>query len=237
MVKAVKIAGLQPVSMLDWPGKLAAVVFLSGCNLRCPFCHNPELVLSPKKDRFLELDEVKQQLTLKQSWLDGVVVTGGEPTIHADITFLLKEFKALGLQIKLDTNGTAPELIKILIKQKLLDFIALDLKTKPETYEKVVKKTEVGKQVAATVELIAQHNIAHEIRTTVVPQLISEEDLLELAKLLNFFGLKKYVLQQFNPQVVLDPDFKQIKPWPGDYLKEIALKCNAYVKTEVRGVR
>lgn len=237
MVTTVKIAGLQPVSMLDWPGKLAAVVFLSGCNLRCPFCHNPELVLPPKNSRFLDLDEVKQQLRLKLDWLDGVVVTGGEPTIYADIIALLKEFKALGLLVKLDTNGTAPKLIKTLIEQKLLDFIALDLKTHPATYEKVVKKSEVGEQVKATLELIAQHSLSHEIRTTVVPQLLSEEDILEVAKLLNSFGLKKYVLQQFNPQVVLDPDFKQIKPWPGDYLKEVALKCNTYVKTELRGVR
>jgi len=237
MVTAVKIAGLQPVSMLDWPGKLAAVVFLKGCNLRCPFCHNPELVLPQKNGRFLDLAEVKQQLRLKEHWLDGVVVTGGEPTMHADLINLLKEFKALGLQVKLDTNGTAPELIKALIQQKLLDFIAVDLKTQPAAYKKVVKKSEAGEQVTATVKLIAEHNLAHEIRTTVVPELVSEEDVLEVAKLLNFFGLKKYVLQQFNPQVVLDPSFKQIKPWPGDYLKEMALKCNAYVKTEVRGVR
>lgn len=238
MVSSLKIAGMQPVSMLDWPGKLAAVIFIKGCNLRCPFCHNPELVLSANNnEHVLTLAEVKQQLKLKENWLDGVVVTGGEPTIHEDLLTLIKELNATGLKVKLDTNGTAPARIKDLLKRKLVDFIAVDIKTQPAKYEQVVQNANPAQEINLTLEVIAESGINHEFRTTVVPELLSEEDILEVAKLLSSYGFKRYVLQQFNPKVVLDAKFNQVKPWPGDYLKEMALKCSQFIKTEVRGVR
>lgn len=237
MASQLKVAGLQTVSMLDWPGKLAAVLFIKGCNLRCPYCHNPELVLNSQNGQSLSLKEIREQLLAKKNWLDGVVVTGGEPTIYDDLPVLLKEVKALNLKVKLDTNGTAPDFIKTIIKAGLIDFVALDVKTVPDKYDLVTKNKRLKEEIKLTLKTVAESGLPYELRTTVVPGLVSAEDVLAIAKLLRSFGFKKYILQQFNPQVVLDPALKTVKPLSGEHLKELACQCSAYLKTEVRGVR
>jgi pyruvate formate lyase activating enzyme len=215
------IGGLQKLTLIDYPGKIACTVFTVGCNFRCPFCHNPELVDQVKYLSDLISDsEFFDFLKSRQSLLDGVCVTGGEPTLHKDLPEFFKKIKDLGFKIKLDTNGTNPEMLENLLKDKLIDYIAMDVKTNLKNYEKVVGTKVNLENIKKSVKIIMESGLDYEFRTTVVPGLHAEEDILALVGEIS--GAKKYYLQQFRPgEKVLSREFREIKSYQVEFLREM----------------
>ena len=172
-----RIGGLLKFSLIDYPGKVAAVVFTAGCNYRCPYCHNPELVLPELFHAPLAVEEVLSFLAKRQGQLQGVVVTGGEPTLHEDLPGLLQKIKALGFLVKLDTNGSRPEVLRDLLERRLVDYIAMDIKSSPETYCKAAGVQADIPSVAESVRIIRGSGVDHQFRTTAFKPILSEKDM------------------------------------------------------------
>lgn len=215
------IGGLQKLTLIDYPGKIACTVFTVGCNFRCPFCHNPELIdpINYHSDTIPET-EFFDFLKLRQSLLDGVCVTGGEPTLHADLPDFLRKIKNLGFQIKLDTNGTNPKMLESLFRDGLVNYFAMDVKTNLKNYDKVVGVKVNLEDIKRSVKIIMESGLDHEFRTTVVPGLHSEADILAVA--LEIRGAKRYYLQQFRSGgKILSPEFREAKPYPVEFLQEL----------------
>ncbi len=215
------IGGLQKVSLIDYPGHVAATIFTAGCNFSCPFCHNPELVKigSDKYSMFLTDEEVLDFLKTRQGMLEGVCVTGGEPILQADLADFLAKIKELGFLVKLDTNGSRPEVLKDLIKEGLIDYIAMDIKGSLEKYIKIVGSPVSLENIHESTQ-ITRGLPEYEFRTTVVPGLHEKDDFLSIAKWLD--GSKRYFLQQFRPEKTLDSVYGQIRPYPDEKLVEFA---------------
>ncbi|OIO47385.1 MAG: anaerobic ribonucleoside-triphosphate reductase activating protein [Candidatus Portnoybacteria bacterium CG06_land_8_20_14_3_00_39_12] len=208
------LGGLQKLSLIDYPGKLAAVVFTLGCNFRCGFCHNPELVLPAlikKQSRLAEADFFKF-LRTRQGKIDGVVVTGGEPTLHQDLPDFISQIKKLGFLVKLDTNGSCPEMLRILLEQKLLDYIAMDIKSSPERYHRACGLTKINlSTIQKSIDFIKNSALPYNFRTTLAPNVVSEKDISQIRQ---WLGLAPYgawlgetgvklVLQEFRPEKTL----------------------------------
>ena len=229
------VAGLMPVSMVDWEGKLAAIIFLSGCNLRCPYCHNPELI---KKDggSSLPWEKVVGQLSEKKGWVDGVVITGGEPTICDDLIDIAGEIRSAGFPVKLDTNGTHPEVVKGLIEKSLIDFVAMDVKAAFKNYDIVTRVRGQAAKVKETIELIETAGIDHEYRTTIVPGFVGDDDIVEIAKYLSAHGARRYFIQQFNSGTVLEANLRAVHPFPPAYVQAVADRANEFLPTKARGI-
>lgn len=228
------IGGLQKVSLIDYPGHVSATVFTAGCNFSCPFCHNPELVRvgSDRHQMFLTDDEIYDFLKSRQGLLEGVCVTGGEPVLQADLPEFLGKIKELGFLIKLDTNGSRPEVLKDLIKRGLLDYVAMDIKGPLEKYHKIVG-TDIGLENIHESTDITRNFGEYEFRTTVVPGLHEKEDFLNIARWLD--GSKRYFLQQFRSQNCLDPAYASLRPYPDEKLVEFADAVRPYFGTcEIR---
>lgn len=194
-------SGLQKTSLSDFPGRVAAVVFTLGCNFRCPYCHNPDLVLGGAEASITE-DEVLDFLRLRHGRLGGLVVSGGEPTLHARLPDFLRRVRAAGLDIKLDTNGSRPEVIRGLIDEGLVDFVAMDVKAPLDRYREVVQSEVDPAALRASIDLIRASELDHEFRTTAVRPLVEPEDLVEIGSLLR--GCQRYVLQPFVASELLD---------------------------------
>ncbi|RLF47277.1 MAG: anaerobic ribonucleoside-triphosphate reductase activating protein [Thermoplasmata archaeon] len=200
-----RIGGFQKISLIDYPRKISSVIFTCGCNFRCPYCHNPELVMSEifpepvnEKDIFSFLKEKKEKV-------DGVVITGGEPTIHPDLPRFMEKVKKMGYSIKLDTNGSNPEMLGRIIKYGLVDYIAMDIKAPLTKYSKITRTNVDIEKIARSIQLIFESGIEYEFRTTVVKELLSIEDILDIGSMIR--GAKLYVLQRFIPSKTLKPDF------------------------------
>jgi pyruvate formate lyase activating enzyme len=230
----IKIGGLQKLTLIDYPGKVAATVFLIGCNFRCPFCQNPELISVERRTvlrNYGGQSSVKEAdffdfLDSEQGLIDGVCITGGEPTIHADLIDFIKRIKSLGFLVKLDTNGSNPEILEKLIKEKLIDFIAMDIKTSLDKYEKAINTKIDLEKIKKSVDLIKNSGIDYEFRTTMVPGLVEKADIEKIGQWLQ--GVKKFALQQFQNKKVLDEEFEKIQPYSEEILKEfkkILEKC------------
>ncbi len=191
-----KIGGLLKFSFINYPEKLSAVVFTQGCNFRCPYCHNPELVL-PKYFRIgIPEGEVLAFLEKRRQQLEGVVVTGGEPTIQKDLINFLQKVKSMGYLLKLDSNGSRPDVLKEIIRLKLVDYIAMDIKVPLEKYYWVTDGKDYTSQIQESINLITGSGLDHEFRTTVVkPHISPQEDLPKIAQLIP--KAKRYHLQQF----------------------------------------
>jgi pyruvate formate lyase activating enzyme len=180
-----KIAGLEPCSFCDYKGKLAAVVFTQGCNLRCPFCHNAELIRNPGHgDGAFSQEQVLQFLVSRKGRLDAVVVSGGEPTLQSGLSDFLREIRALGYSTKLDTNGTQPEVVESLLSQGLLDFIAMDIKAPWHRYDELTGVRTPLANVKRSTHAVAESGVEHEFRTTFVPGLLNENDLAAIRNLI-----------------------------------------------------
>lgn len=191
-----RIAGVQKLTLLDYPGQIACTVFLPGCNLRCPFCHNPSLVLPHRfEDPLTDEDGLLEFLRSRQGKLDGVCVTGGEPTLHPELAQLLRRIKALGFLVKLDTNGTQPGVLRSLLQDGLVDYIAMDVKNSPAHYWETCGETDVLPAVAQSVALLLEGHVDYEFRTTVVHPLHTLDDFDAIGRWLA--GAKRYYLQQF----------------------------------------
>ncbi len=199
------IAGLQPVSLIDFPGLIAAVVFTQGCPWRCPYCHNAELVIPSLFQPILEEDKLLEHFNKRRKLIDGVVISGGEPTLHKKLPEFCQTIKDLGLKVKLDTNGIHPKTIDQLLNAGLIDYIAMDLKAGPNSYAQITGRSMLWETVEHSLNLIKQSNVDYEIRTTFIPSFHTEKILNEMKDAL--VGVKRYILQAFKPGQCLDPKF------------------------------
>lgn len=229
----IEIKGLQKTSLIDYPGKISAVVFLGDCNFRCSYCFNRQLVLNPDKVKTIPQEEFFAFLNGRKKWLDGIVIGGGEPCIHRELPDFIKKIKDLGFLLALETNGTNPEMLKHLIDNKLVDYFAMDIKAPPEGYEKVTKAKLDKEAIQKSIDLIIKSGVDHEMRSTILPALHSKEDIINMAKLIQ--GAKIYYLQQFRPgETLLDPAFRKERLFTEKEMENLKKICSKYVKTELR---
>ena len=207
------IKGIQKTSLIDYPDKMSTVIFTGGCNMRCPFCQNPELILGQKKFPDLDEDKIIEFIKQRKMWIDGICVTGGEPLIYPDIIELMKKIKKeTELPIKLDTNGLNPELLKEIIDQKIVDYIAMDIKSDQEHYSKAAGCELDIEKIRKSVEFIKKSGIDYEFRSTIVPDFFNETIVENIGKWLK--GSKRYCLQQFQSGVpLLDKEFEGKTPY------------------------
>lgn len=211
-----QIKGFVGVSLSDWDGKVSSVIFLPGCNMRCPFCYNTKLVLHSDKMPTVELSRIENYLKKNRKWIDGVVITGGEPTIHMDLPVLCKKMKELGVLVKLDTNGTNPTLIVELLDEGLIDYVAMDVKTSL-SLEKYSKASGVIanlflEKIKQTIDTLLSRGMEYEFRTTTVPNLHGIVDIEEICQKIK--GCEKYALQNFKANTeTIDPKFQSLKPF------------------------
>ncbi len=198
--------------MIDYEGKLAAIIFTQGCNFRCPYCHNPELVKPEKFQQLIPVEEVFSFLQKRKGKLDAVVITGGEPTLHTDLHNFIKQIKDMGFLVKLDTNGTNPEILQHLIEEKLVDYLAMDIKAPLNKYSKVTKVSVDVQKISRSIELIKNSAIEHEFRSTLVEDLLTEEEVLDIGELLE--EKTRYFLQNFVPSKTVNDNFLTALPFP-----------------------
>lgn len=225
------LAGVQRAGMLDWPGKVTATVFLGGCPLKCPYCHNPELV--GRSRRAEDPANLIAFVRERRAWLDGVVITGGEPTSTPELPALLRALKREGMPIKLDTNGTGPDVLEELIEEDLVDYVALDVKAAPRFYERATGSDGVWPFVVRAINVIRDSGVDHEFRTTCYPLAVGPDDPVRIASFLE--GGRRYVLQQFRPTRTLDPAAVSVRPHAPETLWRAAERCSAFLPTTVRG--
>lgn len=229
-----RICGLNKTTLLDYPGKVAASIFTGGCNFRCPFCQNSSLVLSPDQEPELSQEEILNFLKKRQGILDGVCITGGEPTLHKELFDFFKKIKELQYSIKLDTNGSNPAVVKELVKEGLIDKVAMDIKACLENYPNLCGLSQVNlKSIENTVEFLMTGEIDYEFRTTVVKELHTKQDFIEIGQWLK--GAKAYFLQAYrDSEEVLQPGYssfslEELKEFRGILLETIPL-------VEIRGI-
>jgi pyruvate formate lyase activating enzyme len=205
------IGGFEKLTLLDYPEKTAAMIFTRGCTFLCPFCHNPELIFADQDTEHITEEEVLAYLKKKKKMIDGLVITGGEPTIHKDLGDFIKKVRALGLSVKLDTNGTSPETVERFLKEKIVDYFAMDLKHTWEKYNLIGRSKKAGmiNDVRKTFALIQQSHLPHEFRTTVFPGCHSEEDFFTMASYL--LPGETYFLQNIRYGKTLDKNLDQSK--------------------------
>lgn len=233
------IAGLQKTTLIDYPGKIACIVFLAGCNFRCPWCYSAELVLPAKilKQPRISEEELFSFLRQRQGMLEGVVICGGEPTINKDLPQFIEKIKKLGYSVKLDTNGSNPEMLKNLVKSGLIDYVAMDIKlsakrkTQSEkmTYEDIMGEGVTIDKIEESADFLKGDVVDFEFRTTVVNTIHTKKDFLEIAKWIGGPNVK-YYLQNFRPEKTIDPEFEKIKPFKKEFLEEIAKEISPHFK-------
>jgi len=234
-----KIGGFQENSLIDWEGKICSIIFTSGCNFRCPFCHNPDLVIPPPSPAGQEEDrlgEVLEKLRRFSGWLDGVVVTGGEPTLQADLEEAIRQIRESGFLVKLDSNGSRPEVLRKLISGGLVDYLAMDIKTslEDEPYQRVCGRPVDTKLIRESISLIRASGIDYEFRTTVVPGLVGPEEVESICREIE--GASRYVLQRFLGGSCLDPSYNELEPHPAGVWRELEERVNEHMDNwEIRG--
>lgn len=207
----IQIKGFIESSFLDWPGKISSIIFLAGCNFRCPFCHNHALVLDPDQYETITWEDIKDRLAGFTGWIDGIVISGGEPTFHPDLRELIVEIKNTGFLVKLDTNGSNPEMLAELIDSGLVSCVAMDIKAPLNelAYARATGTPGYLKQVLQSLEILKKSNIQYLLRTTVVPTLHSEEDIMTIAGQLG--DVPDWVLQKFEPGNAMNEDFSKLE--------------------------
>jgi pyruvate formate lyase activating enzyme len=214
---------------------VASLIFWGGCNLTCPFCHNPALVLEPEAFPDLDRDALLADLAGRMPFIDGVVVSGGEPTLDPSLADWLAKVKALGLAVKLDTNGLRPDVLARLLEQGLIDKLAIDLKTAPGRYGELHRGPVESDALIASVRLALAAPVQVEFRTTCVPGIIDPAAIHELGALIR--GASQWALQQYHPLPALDPAWRELTPYPPGKIAELAGIARQYVeKVVVRGV-
>lgn len=224
-----RIGGFQKLTLIDYPGKIATTVFTIGCSFKCPFCHNPELVI---KSEFLPWEgmeeEFFQHLGKRKGKLDGVCITGGEPTIQPDIIEFIKKIKDMGYLVKLDTNGTRPDVLKKLYDLKLLDFVATDIKNASDRYDNTVGIKANMEKVKKSVEIIMNSGVSYEFRTTVVPGIHTEKDFDTIADWID--GADAYYLQEYRSGKTIDKNMDKITSGKSIDLEKIGEKIGKRFK-------
>jgi pyruvate formate lyase activating enzyme len=226
-----KIGGLQKVSLIDFPGKIAAVVFTQGCNFRCQFCHNKSLVVPEEFEKSLDEGEIFRFLEARAGKIDGVVVSGGEPTLRSDLMQFMVRVKNLGLLTKLDTNGTLPDVLENLYAENLLDYVAMDIKHRLEKYGEITcVRVDVGK-IKQSIALIKNSGVDYEFRTTVVPQFHTADDIKAIA--LQLSAAKRFVIQEFVPDHAMNRNLRNdnsiFSPENSEVLSEVVNFCRKHI--------
>ncbi|PKN85933.1 MAG: anaerobic ribonucleoside-triphosphate reductase activating protein [Deltaproteobacteria bacterium HGW-Deltaproteobacteria-1] len=206
------IGGLQKVSLIDYPGKISAIIFTQGCNFRCPYCHNPQLVDPKLYNPCLFTKDILDFLEHRRGKLDAVTITGGEPTLQEDLVPFIQKIRKMGFAVKLDSNGSHPDVLGRLLKENLLDFVALDIKAPRDRYQSFVNTTVDAAIIAESVRLVLKSKIPQEFRTTVVKSMLTPKDILAIAK--EIAGAKRYALQRFQPAQTLDPEYAGENSYP-----------------------
>jgi pyruvate formate lyase activating enzyme len=217
----IEIKGFLETSFLDWPGKLCSVFFLPYCNFRCPYCHNHPLVFHPEQYSSIPLEKIFDRIHSLKNWIDGVCLTGGEPTLHADLPSLIREIKRHKFLIKLNTNGSNPQMLEKLIEAEEIDFVSMDVKAPldPFRYSRVTGLSIDLHPIRESIEILKRGRVDYEFRMTVVPGLHKEEDIKSLGGQLR--AGQRLILQNFNPENPLDPSLKKIAPYDPRVLKKI----------------
>lgn len=224
------ILGLNKTTLLDYPGHLAATIFTGGCNFRCPYCHNGDLVLRPNEQKAIPFEEIIDHLNKRKGVLEGVCITGGEPTLANDLYDVIAEIKKMGYLVKLDTNGTNPFIIRKLLSEGMLDYVAMDIKTTWDKYPLLTgAMDDEVKAVKETCEILLRGEIDYEFRTTVVKEYISESDICNISDALN--GAKAWYIQNYrDAEGVIE---KGLHGYSEDELRNIitrVCKTNVYLR-------
>ncbi len=228
---ALEIKGFLETSFVDWPGNICSVVFTPGCNLRCPFCHNHDLVLNPGKFESFPREYVLERLAAFKGWIDGVCITGGEPTLQEGLEDFLRTLHSLGFLVKLDTNGTDADALKRMLDQGMLDYVAMDVKgpLNDVDYCRAAGKPVDLEHIRRSIDLLKQSVITYEFRTTVVPSLHGEQDILSMAGALS--GGALWRLQPFRPDNALNRSYRSIRPYDSSVLERFARLAESLVHT------
>ncbi len=221
-----KFSGLQKISLVDYPNKVASVLFTPGCNLRCGFCHNWRIVVDPQPP-FLQEGAALDILEGRKKYVDAVVVTGGEPCMHKELPKFLAKLKERGFQVKLDTNGFYPEVLEECLAH--VDYVALDVKTCLDKYRLLGAKDTVG--LMRTVEILKTGKVPYEFRTTIVPELVTPEDVKGIGELVK--GASTFALQQFVPEDTLDKKFQAVKPYAPETIRGFAETMKKYAENVI----
>jgi len=228
------IGGLQKTSLLDYPDTISAIIWTIGCNFRCPFCYNKDLVLG--KVGSMPEEEILSFLEKRKGLLEGIVISGGEPLMQKDIVQFVEKVKKLRYLIKIDTNGMYPEKLKELIDKKLVDYIAMDVKAPKKKYDKLTDvKTDI-KKIEKSIEIIKNSKLGYEFKTTFAPGLLTKEDIISIAKWLK--GSKRFYLQQFkNDAPLISSKLQNVVPYSKEELIDTLNKIKPYFEIcDVRGI-
>ena len=216
----VEIKGIEKFAPRDFPGHISSTVFLGGCNLRCPYCHNADLVLRPQTLPAFPLDYFVDFMKVRKDWLEGICVTGGEPLIHEDIAEFFRVIKKQNLLIKLDTNGTFSERLEFLIDSKLIDAVAMDVKAPWSKYSEATGVKADIQEIQKSIIVLREAEIESVFRTTVIPGLVEAKEIEEIGKMLN--GAKIFQIQPFDPNNTLDERYSEKKPFSREELLNFA---------------
>ncbi len=219
------IKGWQKTSLIDYPKKIASVIFTVDCNFRCHYCHNPELINHRDLQKINE-EEIFNHLISRKKLIDGVCITGGEPTLQKDLTDFAFKLKDLGFLVKLDTNGTNPKVIQTMITENLVDYIAMDIKAPPEKYDLVANTKVQVENIQKTIDIIRNSSKDYEFRTTILPKLITKQDLLSIAEWIK--GSKAYYLQQFRSIKTLNPEYRSESAYTEEELRQFIKLLKPY---------
>ena len=222
-------------SLIEWEGELSAVACLQGCNLRCPMCHSHRFLRVCEPEARADAEEIVSHVLSSDGFLDGLVVSGGEPTIHAGLPEFLGLFRENGIRVKLDTNGTNPRLLRSLIDESLADYVAMDLKAPLDgAYSTAAGKELDPGVIRQSIALLKEGRVEYEFRTTVVPALLGLEGLRRMGEAVS--GAERWFLQQFEPADCLDPEFRKVEPYAPEKLREFAKEVGGHVRScRVRG--
>ncbi|HOO77609.1 MAG TPA: anaerobic ribonucleoside-triphosphate reductase activating protein [bacterium] len=231
-----RLAGFLETSLCDWEGKVSSVVFTQGCNFSCPYCHNPGLVPAAGPEAATDAEEIGGRLRAIRGWIDGVVVTGGEPTLQGGLDRWLGGLKRAGHRVKLDTNGSRPRILERLLDAGLVDAVAMDVKSAPtaERYREACGREVDFGAVRASAEMLREAGVEVEFRTTAVPGLADGEDIRAIAEWLG--ASARYIIQQFRPGGCLDGRFDRVSPFPDEQLSKMrAIASDLVAECRVRG--
>ena len=229
------IRGYIENTMLDWEGKLAAVIFLPGCNFRCAYCHARHLIEPTPPDEAIPIEAVLSSLQRQRGWVDGIVISGGEPTLYPDLPELISFFRVEGIGVKLDTNGSRPDMLERLLGRGIVDHVAMDIKAPLDHRYSEVAGVEVDLDaIRRSIELLMSSDIPYEFRTTACPSQLGEDEIAGIAQAVR--GARHLYLQAFRPVNCLDRSFENIKPYNSDEMRTLSLVASRYVeRCSVRG--
>jgi len=232
----INIKGIQGVSLIDYPGKVATTIFTAGCNFRCPFCHNPELIEDVRDENTITTDKIFTILSKRRNFIDGVCITGGEPLINDNIIEFIKLLKGkTGLDIKIDTNGYTPDILRKIIDKGLVQYIAMDVKTSPQRYYEAAGIDMKSERIVKSIDIILASSIPYEFRTTVVPGIVESADIREICSVIS--GAEKYALQQYRNGKTLDSRYSDMHPYKPEKIEKMRDIAKQFIENvEIRGI-